>query len=74
MILITGLLLAVLLVGLALVVNSAIYTENLSTREVEGSSQALADDPPDDRTTHPVDARGELQQRHRKLHRAPVGD
>jgi|GEM_PF-4655457 len=46
MILITGLLLAVLLVGLALVVNSAIYTENLSTREVEGSSQALADDPP----------------------------
>lgn len=46
MILVAGLLLAVLLVGLALVVNSAIYTENLSTREVEGSSEALADDPP----------------------------
>ncbi|MUV86630.1 hypothetical protein GJ631_08635 [Natronomonas sp. CBA1123] len=46
MILIAGLLIAVLLVGLALVVNGAIYTENLSSREVEGSSQALADDPP----------------------------
>ncbi|WP_178916301.1 hypothetical protein [Natronomonas gomsonensis] len=46
MIVVAGLLIAVLLVGLALVVNGAIYTENLSSREVEGSSQALADDPP----------------------------
>ncbi|MUV87220.1 hypothetical protein GJ631_11755 [Natronomonas sp. CBA1123] len=33
LILVTGLLIAVILIGLALVVNGAIYTENLSTRE-----------------------------------------
>lgn len=33
LILVTGLLIAVVLIGLALVVNGAIYTENLSTRE-----------------------------------------
>jgi hypothetical protein len=44
MILIAGLLIAVLLVGLAVVVNSAIYIENVSTRDTGGSSGALADD------------------------------
>lgn len=39
LILVTGLLIAVLLVGLALVVNSAIYTENLSTRESSDESR-----------------------------------
>lgn len=38
---ITGLLLAVVLVGLALVLNSAIYTENLSTRSGSNSGAAV---------------------------------
>jgi hypothetical protein len=43
--LISALLLAALFVGLAVVVNSAIYTENRATREVTRSSQPLADHP-----------------------------
>lgn len=40
-----ALLLAILFVGLAVVVNSAIYTENRATREVTRSSEPLADHP-----------------------------
>jgi hypothetical protein len=43
--LISGLLLAVLFVGLAVVVNSAVYAENQATREVTRSSEPLADHP-----------------------------
>ena len=45
MVLIGALLLAVMFVGLALVVNSAIYTENLGTRDTTHSSEPLADHP-----------------------------
>ncbi|WP_336136158.1 hypothetical protein [Natronomonas amylolytica] len=41
---ITALMLAVVFVGLALVLNSAIYTENLSTREVGSSTAPLSED------------------------------
>jgi len=44
LIVIAGLLLAVLFVGLAVVVNSAIYTENVSTRESTSSANVIADD------------------------------
>lgn len=46
MILMGALVLAVLFVGLALVLNSAIYTENISTRDVGGSAEAFSEDPP----------------------------
>lgn len=41
MIIITALVIAVLFVGLALILNSAIYTENLSTRETGEQSSAI---------------------------------
>lgn len=44
-IVIGALFIAVLLVGMALVVNSAVYTENLGTREVTHSSEPLSDHP-----------------------------
>lgn len=43
--LVSALLLAVLFVGLAVVVNSAVYAENRATREATTSSEALADHP-----------------------------
>lgn len=45
MLLISGLLIAVLFVGLAVVVNSAIYAENRASRETTKSSEALLDHP-----------------------------
>jgi hypothetical protein len=45
LLIITALLLAILFVGLALILNSGIYTENLSTRETGGSMEPFTNDP-----------------------------
>jgi hypothetical protein len=45
LLIITALLLAILFVGLALILNSGIYTENLSTRETTSSLEPFTDDP-----------------------------
>jgi hypothetical protein len=45
LLIITALLLAILFVGLALILNSGIYAENLSTREASSSMEPFANDP-----------------------------